>query len=212
MTLKIYEIFYSLQGETTRSGLPTVFVRLSGCPLRCQYCDTDYAFSGGELMSEDAILAAVAEYNTPYVTVTGGEPLAQKGCYALLTTLCNRGYDVSLETSGAMDIADVDQRVSIILDIKTPASKEEDKNRWQNLAHLQPKDEIKFVICNRNDYDWAKEKSKALPEQLQSVVLFSPSYHELPASELAEWILADQLSVRMQVQLHKTLWGEKSGV
>jgi 7-carboxy-7-deazaguanine synthase len=212
MALKIYEIFYSLQGETSRFGLPTVFVRLTGCPMRCTYCDTDYAFSGGSNMEIADILVKVAEFGTRYVTVTGGEPLAQKQCHDLLKSLCDAGYSVSLETGGAMDIAPVDQRVSVILDIKTPASNEEKKNLWSNLAHIKPSDEIKFVLCNRADYDWAKAKLNELKLVEKCPVLFSPSFHELAPNELAAWVLADKLQVRMQIQLHKILWGEKQGV
>ena len=210
--LKIYEIFHSLQGETSRMGLPTVFIRLTGCPMRCTYCDTAYAFSGGTNMETADILAKVAQFNTRFVTVTGGEPLAQKACYGLLKELCDAGYSVSLETGGAMDIAPVDARVSIILDIKTPASNELINMRWDNLAHIKPIDELKFVLCNRADYDWAKALliTHKLPEKCP--VLFSPSYHDLKADELASWVLADQLPVRMQLQLHKILWGEKAGV
>lgn len=212
MALKIYEIFHSLQGETSRIGLPTVFVRLTGCPMRCTYCDTEYAFSGGGNLEIVDILQKVAGFGTKYVTVTGGEPLAQKECYVLLKALCDEGYNVSLETGGAMDIAPVDPRVSIILDIKTPASNEEKNMRWDNLQHISAKDEIKFVICNRTDYDWAKAKLTELRLTEKCPVLFSPSYHDLKAEELASWVLADQLPVRMQVQLHKILWGEKAGV
>ncbi len=212
MALKIYEIFHSLQGETSRIGLPTVFVRLTGCPMRCTYCDTAYAFSGGGNMQIAEILAKVAEFGTKYVTVTGGEPLAQKECYTLLQTLCDEGYSVSLETGGAMDIAPVDSRVSVILDIKTPASNEEKNMLWDNLNHIKPKDEIKFVLCNRADYDWAKAKLTELKLTEKCPVLFSPSYHDLKADELASWILADKLQVRMQIQLHKVLWGERAGV
>ena len=212
MALKIYEIFHSLQGETSRIGLPTVFVRLTGCPMRCTYCDTAYAFSGGGNMQIAEILAKVAEFGTKYVTVTGGEPLAQKECYTLLQTLCDEGYSVSLETGGAMDIAPVDSRVSVILDIKTPASNEEKNMLWDNLNHIKPKDEIKFVLCNRADYDWAKAKLTELKLTEKCPVLFSPSYHDLKADELASWILADKLQVRMQIQLHKVLWGERDGV
>ncbi|WP_047539878.1 7-carboxy-7-deazaguanine synthase QueE [Methylotenera versatilis] len=212
MALKIYEIFHSLQGETSRSGLPTVFVRLTGCPMRCTYCDTEYAFSGGSNMEIADILAKVAEFGAHYVTVTGGEPLAQKQCHDLLKSLCDAGYSVSLETGGAMNIAPVDKRVSIILDIKTPASNEEKKNLWSNLAHIKPSDEIKFVLCNRADYDWAKAKLNELKLVEKCPVLFSPSFHELAANELATWVLADKLQVRMQIQLHKILWGEKQGV
>ena len=212
MSLKIYEIFHSLQGETSRIGLPTVFVRLTGCPMRCTYCDTEYAFSGGGNMQIADILAKVAEFGTQYVTVTGGEPLAQKECYILLQALCDAGYSVSLETGGAMDIAPVDARVSIILDIKTPGSNEEKNMLWSNVNHIKPKDEIKFVLCNRDDYDWAKAKITELKLSEKCLILFSPSYHDLSAETLAGWILADKLPVRMQVQLHKILWGEKQGV
>ena len=212
MSLKIYEIFHSLQGETSRIGLPTVFVRLTGCPMRCTYCDTEYAFSGGDNMQIADILAKVAEFGTQYVTVTGGEPLAQKECYILLQALCDAGYSVSLETGGAMDIAPVDARVSVILDIKTPASNEEKNMLWGNLAYIKPKDEIKFVLCNRADYDWAKAKITELKLSEKCPILFSPSYHDLSAETLAGWVLADKLPVRMQIQLHKILWGEKSGV
>ena len=212
MALKIYEIFHSLQGETSRFGLPTVFVRLTGCPMRCTYCDTEYAFSGGSNMEIAAIMAQVEAFGAHYVTVTGGEPLAQKQCHDLLKSLCDANYSVSLETGGAMDIANVDERVSIILDIKTPASNEDKKNLWGNLAHIKPSDEIKFVLCNRADYDWAKNKLQELKLTEKCPILFSPSYHELPGNELAGWILADKLQVRMQIQLHKILWGEKQGV
>ena len=212
MAIKIYEIFHSLQGETSRIGLPTVFVRLTGCPMRCTYCDTEYAFSGGGNMQIADILAKVASFETKYVTVTGGEPLAQKECYMLLQAMCDVGYSVSLETGGAMDIAPVDARVSIILDIKTPASNEEKNMLWGNVNHIKPKDEIKFVLCNRADYDWAKGKITELKLIEKCPILFSPSYHELSAEMLAGWILADKLPVRMQVQLHKILWGEKQGV
>ena len=212
MALKIFEIFHSLQGETSRVGLPTVFVRLTGCPMRCTYCDTAYAFSGGGNMEITDIMQKVAEFATQYITVTGGEPLAQKECYMLLKTLCDAGYSVSLETGGAMDIAPVDARVSVILDIKTPASNEERNMLWNNLAHIKPKDEIKFVLCNRADYDWAKAKLSELKLPEKCSVLFSPSYHDLKADELASWVLADKLQVRMQIQLHKVLWGEKAGV
>jgi 7-carboxy-7-deazaguanine synthase len=210
--LRITEIFYSLQGETSRSGLPTVFIRLTGCPLRCGYCDTAYAFSGGKLLTLDDIFAAVAQYRTRYVTVTGGEPLAQKPCIALLRELCDRGYSVSLETSGAIDVSAVDPRVSKILDIKTPASGESAKNLWSNLGHLTPRDEIKFVLCSEADYQWGREQLAARDLASLCPVLFSPSYRDLSAAQLAEWILRDQLPVRFQTQLHKQLWGEKPGV
>ena len=212
MALKIFEIFHSLQGETSRVGLPTVFVRLTGCPMRCTYCDTEYAFSGGDNMQIADILAKVAEFGTQYVTVTGGEPLAQKECYTLLQALSNAGYSVSLETGGAMDIALVDDRVSIILDIKTPGSNEEKNMLWSNVNHIKTKDEIKFVLCNRDDYNWAKAKITELKLNEKCPILFSPSYNELQANELAAWVLQDKLPVRMQIQLHKILWGEKQGV
>ena len=212
MALKIFEIFHSLQGETSRVGLPTVFVRLTGCPMRCTYCDTEYAFSGGDNMQIADILAKVAEFGTQYVTVTGGEPLAQKECYNLLQALCDADYSVSLETGGAMDIAPVDARVSIILDIKTPGSNEEKNMLWSNVNHIKTKDEIKFVLCNRDDYNWAKAKITELKLNEKCPILFSPSYNELQANELAAWVLQDKLPVRMQIQLHKILWGEKQGV
>ena len=211
-TLRITEIFHSLQGETSRSGLPTVFIRLTGCPLRCVYCDTAYAFNGGKSQSLDEILAAVAPYGTRYVTVTGGEPLAQKSCIALLRALCDRGYSVSLETSGAIDVAAVDNRVSKILDIKTPASGEVDKNLWENLAYLTPRDEIKFVICSEDDYRWSKQQLGTRKLDALCPVLFSPAYGDLQPVQLAEWILRDFLPVRFQLQLHKQLWGERPGV
>lgn len=209
--LRVAEIFYSLQGETSRSGYPTVFVRLSGCPLRCGYCDTGYAFSGGESMSPSSVLEQVARYRARYVTVTGGEPLAQKGCLELLETLCDAGYSVSLETSGALDISMVDARVSRIVDIKAPGSGEADKNRWENLSHLASQDEIKLVLCDESDYLWARRKlfEHGLAERCP--VLFSPVSGRLDAARLAEWILRDGLAVRMQIQLHKYLWGEGPG-
>lgn len=209
--LKIHEIFHSLQGESTRVGLPTVFVRLTGCPLRCGYCDTEYAFHGGENMTLDQILARVASYGTRYVTVTGGEPLAQKQCITLLKRLCDAGYSVSLETGGSLDTSHVDSRVSIILDIKTPGSGEMQKNLWTNLQHLKPSDEVKFVLCGREDYEWAKQVliERGLAEKC--TVLFSPVYSQQNPTELADWVLKDQLPVRMQVQLHKILWGETPG-
>jgi 7-carboxy-7-deazaguanine synthase len=211
LSLRIHEIFFSLQGEASRVGLPTVFVRLTGCPLRCGYCDTAYAFHGGATMKIADIMAQVASYGVKRVTVTGGEPLAQKSCAKLLKTLCDDGYDVSLETSGAMDITHVDKRVAVILDIKTPGSGEVEKNLWQNLALLKAKDEVKFVLCDATDYQWAKQvlADNAIAEKCS--VLFSPVYSQLPPRDLAEWLLADKLPVRMQVQLHKILWGEKPG-
>ena len=212
MALKIYEIFYSIQGETSRVGLPTAFIRLTGCPMRCTYCDTEYAFSGGNNMEIAEILENDHLKTVKYVTVTGGEPLAQKECIDLLKALCDAGYSVSLETGGAMDIAPVDKRVSVILDIKTPGSNEAKNMRWDNIAHVKSTDEIKFVICNRTDYDWAKAKMTELALTEKCPILFSPSFHELKAEELASWVLADKLPVRVQIQLHKILWGEKSGV
>lgn len=212
MTLRISEIFYSLQGEARTVGVPTLFIRLTGCPLRCQYCDTDYAFSGGKLMSLDEILSQVKRYNTAYICVTGGEPLAQPECLPLLTALCDQGLHVSLETSGAMDVAQVDPRVSKVMDLKTPASQEAGRNRYENLAYLTKHDQIKFVICNRHDYDWAV--TQLIQYQLVdkvSDVLFSPSKEQLAARELADWIIADQLPVRLQIQLHKILWNDDQG-
>ncbi|PPC93591.1 MAG: 7-carboxy-7-deazaguanine synthase QueE [Methylotenera sp.] len=212
MKLKIHEIFHSLQGESTRVGLPTVFVRLTGCPMRCVYCDTAYAFSGGSNMEIDDIVAKVAEYGTHYVTVTGGEPLAQKDCHVLLKDLCDAGFSVSLETGGAIDISKVDQRVSVILDVKTPASGEMENNIWTNLDHLKATDEVKFVLCNRADYEWAKALVAKDKLADKCTVLFSPVYQQVNPTELAEWVLADKLPVRMQIQLHKVLWGERPGV
>ena len=212
MSLRIFEIFYSLQGESSRVGLPTVFVRLTGCPLRCGYCDTEYAFHGGATQSFDEILAKIASYQAQYVCVTGGEPLAQKGCHELLKMLCDAGYKVSIETSGAMDISQADQRVSVIMDIKTPGSGEESKNLWSNIATLSVKDEVKFVMVDRADYDWAKQILSQYDLTSKCPVLFSPVYKTLPSADLAAWVLEDHLPVRMQVQLHKILWGEKAGV
>ena len=209
--LKIHEIFHSLQGESTRVGLPTVFVRLTGCPLRCGYCDTAYAFQGGANMSLEQILERVAGYGARYVTVTGGEPLAQKECIPLLEKLCDAGYSVSLETSGAMDTSKVDARVSVILDIKTPGSGEEKKNLWSNLDRIKPKDEVKFVLCGREDYDWARRVLAERSLADKCTVLFSPVYSQLNPTDLADWVLQDRLPVRMQVQLHKILWGETPG-
>lgn len=209
--LRITEIFYSLQGESRTVGLPTVFVRLTGCPLRCGYCDTTYAFQGGESLSLHDILSQVAAYSPRYVCVTGGEPLAQKACPELLRQLCDAGYEVSLETSGAVDISKVDRRVSRVMDIKTPASSEEARNRYENIDLLTANDQVKFVICNRNDYDWAKHKLDEYDLTSRCEVLFSPVHGDIEASELAEWILEDNLPVRMQVQLHKYLWGDQPG-
>ena len=210
-TLRITELFFSLQGETSRTGLPTVFIRLTGCPLRCGYCDTAYAFHGGSTMTIAAVLDAMADYRTRFVTVTGGEPLAQKSCHTLLAALCERGYSVSLETSGAIDVSAVDARVSRILDIKTPGSGEAAKNLWSNLGHLNERDEIKFVLCDEADYQWAKALLDERDLAAICPVLFSPAYRELEAKQLADWILRDQLPVRLQTQLHKQLWGEQPG-
>jgi len=212
MSLRIFEIFHSLQGESSRVGLPTVFVRLTGCPLRCGYCDTEYAFHGGSTQSFEEILANVASYQAQYVCVTGGEPLAQKGCHALLKMLCDAGYQVSIETSGAMDISQVDRRVSVIMDIKTPGSCEVGKNLWSNISALEAKDEVKFVLVDRADYDWAKQILAQYDLTQKCPVLLSPVYKTLPPADLATWVLEDRLPVRMQVQLHKILWGEKAGV
>ena len=210
--LKIFEIFYSLQGESSRVGLPTIFIRLSGCPMRCHYCDTAYAFQGGSMMTIDEIMEAIKKYHTHYVTVTGGEPLAQKEVLNLLKVLADQNFKVSLETGGGLSIKEVDPRIKIILDIKTPESGEEKKNYWENLNFIHLKDEIKFVLCSREDYDWAKKiiNQYKLPEKCD--VLFSPVYQKLNNTDLGNWILEDQLPVRMQIQLHKLLWGEKPGV
>lgn len=209
--LRITEIFFSLQGETRTVGLPTVFIRLTGCPLRCGYCDTAYAFQGGRWMTVEAILAETAKYGAHYVTVTGGEPLAQKACIALLQSLCDKGYQVSLETSGALDVSAVDSRVVKVVDLKTPGSLEVKKNNYENIMHLLPHDQIKFVICDRKDYEWAKEIMEKYQLIQRCEVLFSPSYEQQSAAELADWILQDQLMVRLQIQLHKFLWGNASG-
>ncbi len=211
-SLKITEIFYSLQGEARTVGLPTVFVRLTGCPLRCGYCDSEYAFYGGERMSIDAILEKVASYQPRFVCVTGGEPLAQRECLVLLTALCDAGYDVSLETSGAMPIEQVDSRVSRVMDLKTPGSGEVGRNRWENIEFLQAHDQIKFVICDRADYEWARfELDKHRLNERVGEVLFSPSFNQIKPLELAEWILQDNLPVRFQLQLHKLLWNDAPG-
>jgi 7-carboxy-7-deazaguanine synthase len=210
--LKITEIFFSIQGEASFSGWPTVFVRLTGCPLRCQYCDTAYAFTGGEWHTFDEIERAVRDYGTRYVCVTGGEPLAQPRCASFLATLCDSGFDVSLETSGAMDVAPVDARVSRVVDVKTPGSRESHRNRWENLALLTSHDALKFVVCDRADYEWSRATiGERFPRGAPCPVFFSPSFEQLPARELADWILADRLQVRLQVQLHKVLWGDVPG-
>lgn len=209
--LRITEIFYSLQGESRTVGVPTVFVRLTGCPLRCVYCDTEYAFYGGEWMGFDEILARVDEYKPRYVCVTGGEPLAQPLCREFLRVLCDRGYAVSLETGGALDITGIDARVGIVMDLKTPGSGEESKNLYANIAQLRSKDQVKFVICDRADYAWSVAKLREFGLHRICEVLFSPAYGKLDARQLAEWILADRLPVRMQVQLHKLLWSDEPG-
>lgn len=209
--LRITEIFYSLQGETRTVGLPTVFVRLTGCPLRCGYCDTAYAFQGGQWHEINEILQTVASYQPRFVTVTGGEPLAQKACIPLLKALCDAGYEVSLETSGALDVSAVDSRVVKVVDIKTPGSKEADRNLFENLAHLQPHDQIKFVICDHADYEWAKDIMQQHQLAKRCEVLFSPSCEQQNPGELADWILKDRLPVRLQIQLHKYLWGNAIG-
>lgn len=210
-TLSISEIFFSLQGEASRVGLPTVFVRLTGCPLRCVWCDTAYAFSGGQTMPLEGILQEVARHPTRQVCVTGGEPLAQKACPELLTALCDAGFEVSLETSGALAIAGIDPRVARIMDLKAPDSGESEKNRWENLAVLNPRDEIKFVLASRADYDWAAAVIRERQLDTLCPVLMSPAQDSLDARTLAEWILADGLPVRFQLQLHKLLWGNMQG-
>jgi 7-carboxy-7-deazaguanine synthase len=209
--LRITEIFLSLQGESSLVGWPTTFVRLTGCPLRCQYCDTAYAFHGGQSRSLDEILAEVQRLGAHHVCVTGGEPLAQKPCVDLLARLCDAGHAVSLETSGAIDIAGVDPRVVRVVDIKTPGSGEVEKNRWDNLALLTARDEVKFVLCSRADYDWARELVGKHDLTRRCTVLFSHSHEQLPARALADWIVGDRLPVRFQTQLHKALWGNTPG-
>ena len=211
-SLRITEIFFSLQGETRTLGLPTVFVRLTGCPLRCSYCDTAYAFHGGERRTLQQVLDEVASHAPRYVTVTGGEPLAQPNCWPLLEALCDAGYDVSLETSGALSIADIDARVSRVVDLKTPASGELSRNLWDNIPLLRRNDQIKFVICDRQDYEWARLQIDIhrLADRVDEILL-SPSFGQQNATELAEWILRDRLPVRFQLQLHKLLWNDAPG-
>lgn len=210
-TLRINEIFFSLQGETSKVGLPTAFIRLTGCPLRCQYCDTRYAFHEGQKISLAEIVRTISTYRTRHVTVTGGEPLAQKACLDLLDYLCDEAYQVSLETSGAIDLAGVNAQVIKILDIKTPGSLEEAKNKFDNLKYITTHDQIKFVICDRTDYQWSTQKIKEYQLTDLCEVYFSPSHDELQAVTLADWILEDKLPVRLQVQLHKYLWGDVPG-
>ncbi|MGD8526529.1 MAG: 7-carboxy-7-deazaguanine synthase QueE [Thioalkalispiraceae bacterium] len=209
--LRITEIFYSLQGEARTVGLPTVFIRLTGCPLRCGYCDTSYAFQGGEWQTLDEILEQVKRYAPRYVTVTGGEPLAQKQCPSLLTRLCDAGYEVSLETSGAMDVSQVDARVSKVMDLKTPASGEESKNRYENINALTANDQVKFVISDREDYEWSVDKLTQYRLADKCEVLFSPVHGRLSPTQLADWVLEDRLPVRFQIQLHKYLWNDEPG-
>jgi 7-carboxy-7-deazaguanine synthase len=209
--LRITEIFHSLQGESITVGLPTVFIRLTGCPLRCQYCDTAYAFSGGELMSMENILERVASFACSHVCVTGGEPLAQPGCLELLKKLNDLGFFVSLETSGARDISEVDKRTMIVMDLKTPASNECEKNKLSNIAYLKPSDQIKFVLCNREDYEWACQTIKEFELAAKTHLLFSPSWGQLDPTTLANWIIEDRLPVRFQLQLHKLLWNDAPG-
>ncbi len=210
--LKVNEIFYSLQGESSYVGFPTIFIRLTGCPMRCGYCDTAYAFNTGDNLTIEHILEVISQYKTKNVTVTGGEPLAQKECWYLLKCLCNAGYTVSLETGGAISISEIDKRVKIILDIKTPGSGEEKKNFWENLELIKPKDEIKFVITNIEDYLWAKKVLIREKLNEKALILFSPVYGDIEPKELADWILKDQLQVRFQIQLHKIIWGQIPGV
>lgn len=209
--VKLTEIFLSLQGEAASVGWPTVFVRLTGCPLRCHYCDTQYAFYGGEWQSIDAVLERVAAFQTRHVCVTGGEPLAQKGCLELMRRLCEAGHEVSLETSGALDISQVDARVVRVVDVKTPGSGEAHRNRYENLELLRPEEQIKFVICGREDFEWARDLVRERRLHERCTVLFSPSYGQVEPRELAQWILDERLPVRFQLQLHKVLWGDTPG-
>ena len=209
--LRVTEIFFSLQGETRTVGFPTVFIRLTGCPLRCGYCDTAYAFQGGQWMELNDILKEVDQYQAHYITVTGGEPLAQKACLELLQRLCDEGYDVSLETSGALSVAEVDARVIKVVDIKTPGSLEDSKNLFENLQYILPQDQIKFVICSREDYEWSKKIITQYHLNDLCEILFSPSFNQQSARDLADWIIQDKLPVRLQIQLHKFLWGDVPG-
>ncbi|MCC5791648.1 MAG: 7-carboxy-7-deazaguanine synthase QueE [Legionellaceae bacterium] len=209
--LRITEIFHSIQGESGKTGLATVFVRLTGCPLRCQYCDTAYAFNGGQMMAIEAIVQQISQYDCPHVCITGGEPLAQIGCLNLMDQLCEAGFQVSLETSGARDIQHVNPKVLIVMDLKTPGSAECDKNLWQNLNYLKANDEIKFVLCSEADYHWAVEMLNTHQLHRHHQVLFSPSWGQLSPTELANWILRDKLQVRFQLQLHKILWNDAPG-
>ena len=209
--LRISEVFYSLQGEADTVGCPTIFIRLTGCPLRCSYCDTEYAFSGGEWMTLAEIQSLIKQYSTKYVTVTGGEPLAQPDCLSLLTLLCDEGYTVSLETSGALSLEKVDSRVCKVMDIKTPTSNESGRNLWENLDFLKNGDQLKFVVCNEQDYQWSKQQVQQRELNKIVQVVFSPSYGEMDYTQLADWVLRDQLPVRFQIQLHKVLWGDQAG-
>jgi 7-carboxy-7-deazaguanine synthase len=211
-SLRVTEIFFSLQGESTRVGLPTVFVRLTGCPLRCVWCDTEYSFSGGKHWALEDILSEVARHKARHVCVTGGEPLAQKACLELLRALCDAGHSVSLETSGALDIAGVDPRVSRIMDLKAPGSGEVARNHWENLACLNAQDEIKIVLADEADYQWARAQITQHALSEKCTVLLSPVQGKLTPADLAEWILRDGLAVRMQVQMHRVIWGDRTGV
>ena len=211
-TLRITEVFHSLQGESRTAGFPTVFVRLTGCPLRCQYCDTAYAFDGGEITGLDDIKAQIDSYDCEYVTITGGEPLAQPNCLPLMKSLCDTNYQVSIETSGAMPIENIDKRVSVVLDLKTPGSLECDKNKVENIKFLKQADQVKFVICDEQDYQWSKAQVDQYDLRSKvGEILFSPSFDQLEAAQLAEWVLRDKLRVRVQLQLHKQIWGNEKG-